>query len=159
MYSKYLSLLACALLLVLGACHKASLEDSTKPAAHTAANSSAPAVATGDNSQNALDWVGTYYGTLPCADCEGIATRIRLGKDLRYQLSETYLGKSDTAVLAEGIFTWNADGNSISLQGITEGARSTQLQVGENKLTQLDLQGSKIVGDSAEKYVLVKQTE
>lgn len=31
-------------------------------------------VATGDSSQNAVDWVGVYTAVMPCADCSGIAT-------------------------------------------------------------------------------------
>ena len=30
----------------------------------------------GDNSQNALDWAGTYKGILPCADCEGMKMQL-----------------------------------------------------------------------------------
>lgn len=158
---KHFTLLASAFILALGACSKAHLEDSIKPPMQTAAshvvNSTVPGVTIGDTSQNALDWPGTYTGTLPCADCEGIATHISIGKDLRYRLSETYLGKSDKPFLTEDAFTWNSDGNSITLQGIAEGTRSTHFQVGENQLTQLDLQGAKIEGALAGQYVLVKQ--
>ncbi len=142
------SILTSILLLTLTACSSTS-----------ATTDNTPSAATADNSRTSLDWSGTYIGTLPCASCEGISTRIRLGKDLHYQLSETYLGKSDKAMLTEGTFTWNTDGNSIILQGIAEGERSTYFRVGENKLTQLDLQGAKIEGSLAANYVLVKQAE
>lgn len=39
--------------------------------------------ATSDNSMTSVDWVGSYQGILPCADCEGIKTQIVLNKDLR----------------------------------------------------------------------------
>ncbi len=39
-----------------------------------------PPMSTGDNSQNSLDWPGTYTGTLPCADCEGIKTEIKAAR-------------------------------------------------------------------------------
>ena len=159
MHIKKFTVFASALILVLTACSDDSLIDSTKPSPLTVANLATPAVVTGDNSQNALDWAGTYIGTLPCASCEGIATRIRLDKTLRYTLSETYVGKSDNPMLTEGAFTWNTDGNSITLQSIAEGAHNTYFQVGENKLTQLDFQGAKIEGALAAKYVLVKQAE
>ena len=35
--------------------------------------------------RNALDWPGSYEGTLPCADCPGIRTRLTLMKDGRYE--------------------------------------------------------------------------
>lgn len=47
----------------------------------------------GDTSQNALDWNGTYKGTLPCADCEGIETELTLNLDGNYLYKATYLGK------------------------------------------------------------------
>ena len=34
------------------------------------------------NSLNSLDWEGTYSGILPCADCAGIQTLIKLNKNL-----------------------------------------------------------------------------
>ena len=34
------------------------------------------------NSMNSLDWEGIYTGLLPCADCEGIQTVIKLNRDL-----------------------------------------------------------------------------
>ncbi len=158
MINKKHSLLTSTLIFVLSACSQSS--PNTKPQIEQDKNSNTytytASPISSDNSQNSLDWSGTYVGTLPCADCEGIVTRISLGKDLRYTLSETYLGKSDKPMLSDGAFTWNTSGNHITLQGIAEGARSTQLQVGENQLTQLDLQGMKIEGNLAERYVLKK---
>ena len=148
------TLLACMLLALAACSQRPSATMSAEQAAE--APPAAKPSAIGDTSQNALDWPGTYSGTLPCADCEGIATRISLGKDLRYTLSETYLGKSDKVMRSEGRFTWNQSGNIITLQGIATGVRSTQLHVGENQLIQLDMQGTKIEGELAERYVLKK---
>jgi len=45
--------------------------------------------------------IGTYAGVLPCADCSGILTELRLyteqpsGRPARYELTETYLGAHD----------------------------------------------------------------
>jgi len=36
------------------------------------------------NSQNSLDWQGTYKRVTPCADCEGIETKIILNSDYTY---------------------------------------------------------------------------
>jgi copper homeostasis protein (lipoprotein) len=37
---------------------------------------------------------GSWQGTLPCADCQGIQTRLNLFRSPdRYQLTQTYLGK------------------------------------------------------------------
>lgn len=109
-----------------------------------------------DNSMNSLDWDGTYYGVLPCADCEGIETVITLSKDLTYKLSSKYLGKSDTAIEKTGSFTWNEVGTTITLGGIDDKTAPTKYFVGENQITQLDLEGNKITGALAEKYILRK---
>ncbi|MOA32093.1 Lipoprotein NlpE precursor [compost metagenome] len=39
--------------------------------------------------------MGSYSGTLPCADCEGIKTELFIYLDNTYVLKETYLGKGD----------------------------------------------------------------
>ncbi|MGZ5253165.1 MAG: copper resistance protein NlpE N-terminal domain-containing protein, partial [Flavitalea sp.] len=119
-----------------------------------ACNSKQPQVATGDNSQTSLDWDGTYTGITPCADCEGIETSVTLNKDMTYQVSNTYKGKSTDAVLTTGTFSFNKDGNSITLGNIPNGP--SMYAVGENQLIQLDMQGNKITGNLADKYVLKK---
>ena len=38
----------------------------------------------GHTSKNSLDWAGVYEETTPCADCDGILTRVELGAALAY---------------------------------------------------------------------------
>ena len=107
------------------------------------------------NSQNSLDWQGTYKGITPCADCEGIETEIVLNADLTFTLKTKYLGKGDGKVFQEtGSFVWDKTGGIISLEGLK--GRPSQYKVGENRLIQLDMEGNVITGDLAEKYVLTK---
>ncbi len=111
---------------------------------------------TGDNSRTSLDWAGTYKGTVPCADCEGIETTISIGTDSSYTLTLNYLGKKEAAVVEKkGTFSWNDAGSTITLAGISDGAN--QYLVGENKLIQLDLSGNRITGELAARYELAKQ--
>lgn len=108
-----------------------------------------------DNSQNSLDWTGTYKGVTPCADCEGIETEIVLKNDLTYTIKTKYLGKGNGKVFQEkGNFVWDKTGGIITLKGI-KGSPSLY-KVGENRLIQLDMEGKVIIGDLAEKYVLTK---
>ena len=108
------------------------------------------------NSQNAVDWQGTYKGITPCADCEGIETQISLNKDLTFAIKTKYLGKGDDKVFEEkGNFVWDITGGSITLLGLK--GKLSQYKVGENKLIQLDSNGKAIMGALAEKYVLVKE--
>ena len=107
------------------------------------------------NSRNSLDWDGVYEGVLPCEDCEGIETSIRLKKNLDYVLSQHYLGRAESEennLNETGKFEWNKQGNTISL-----GERQKlYFQVSENYLLQVFKDESKVMGDSAIKYRLTK---
>ncbi|MDN4165858.1 copper resistance protein NlpE N-terminal domain-containing protein [Cytophagales bacterium LB-30] len=107
------------------------------------------------NSQNALDWAGLYLGTLPCADCQGIETELRLFPNLQYELSTRYVGKSDKDFFQKGKFEWSADGRNISLLQ-PDGQLLQRYQVGENALFHLDTEGKRIQGELANRYVLSK---
>lgn len=110
---------------------------------------------TADNSMNSLDWEGVYTGILPCADCQGIETMIRLNRDLTFVIQTKYLGKTSDIVTDRGSFYWNKDGSGIVLTG-TCPVRPGEYQVGENMIRQLDMEGKQITGALAEKYVLRK---
>ena len=116
---------------------------------------STPSLTDRHNAVSSLDWNGTYKGSLPCADCEGIATEIRLGKDLTYILRTSYIGKTTKSIEVKGKFKWDEAGNTISLAGITN--RPGKYFVGENYLAQMDMSGKRITGGLADKYILAKQ--
>jgi uncharacterized lipoprotein NlpE involved in copper resistance len=114
------------------------------------------AVASGDNSQNALDWAGTYEATLPCADCPGIKTTLTLIQDNTFTISSTYLEDKTRSTVTEdkGTITWIKNGSIIRLKG-----RDTDvlLKVGENLLIQLDKQGKEIEGPLRDQYIFTKK--
>lgn len=107
------------------------------------------------NSSNSLDWAGTYAGVIPCADCAGIELTIKLTSGGGYVVQGEYIGKPDSYFTKSGSFSWNENGNEITLVGIEDGAKRYLVQ--ENKLVQLDLAGKKITGNLAAKYILNKQ--
>ncbi|NCT18719.1 MAG: hypothetical protein AUK33_10790 [Flavobacteriaceae bacterium CG2_30_34_30] len=104
-------------------------------------------------SHSSLDWAGTYSGILPCADCEGIETQLKLESDV-YVLKTKYVGKDDAYLEQTGNITWSDDGAMVILGGIENGP--FMYKVEENRLIQLDLNGKKITGDLANNYVLNK---
>lgn len=109
----------------------------------------------GDNSRTSLDWNGTYYGVLPCADCDGIQTMIILNDDLTYSYKTRYKGKEDAEIITKtGKFKWSDDGSKVTLEGFTE---PNMFLVGENRLFKLDKNGDKIKDELADKYILEKQ--
>ena len=51
-----------------------------------------------------VDWDGTYFGILPCADCNGIQTILTLNKNLTYEIQMKYLGKDEKVFESKGTF-------------------------------------------------------
>lgn len=107
------------------------------------------------NSQSSLDWMGTYEGSLPCADCEGIKTTIMLNEDGTFTAKEEYMNKSDRNMESKGTFTWDASGTNVTL---TDGKDFKQsYKVIEGAILQLDTEGNEITGDMADLYKLSKK--
>jgi len=107
------------------------------------------------NASNSLDWPGTYRGTLPRADCEGIETELTINQDSTYVLKTRYLGKADQPFEEMGTFSWNVAGNTITLSEAKN--RPSQYFVAENTVIQLDMDGNKITGSLSNNYILKKQ--
>ena len=114
-------------------------------------------VTTDDTPQTCLDWAGTYFGVLPCADCTGIETKISLNMDNTYQVSWKYLEKNEELYVNEGTFVWDSTGSIITLENMNVEKEPTMYKVCENYLLQLDLAGNVITGDLADKYILNKE--
>lgn len=103
-------------------------------------------ISLGDNSRVSVDWSGVYEGITPCADCEGIKTRLVLAKEGFYKLSLHYLGKSSAPFTEQGPFTWDETGGKIALEGIQGGI--IWYRIGENKIMLLDQEGNLVVSSS-----------
>lgn len=107
------------------------------------------------NAKNSIDYLGTYKGVIPCADCEGIETVITLNPDESYNIKETYLGKSDNVFEDVGSFDWMDDGNRLKLEDTDSNIRF--FAVSEGKLIMLDLEGNSTEGVNDKNYELIKQ--
>lgn len=103
-------------------------------------------------SQNSVDWMGTYKGTVPCADCPGIETEVKLYQDETFSYKATYQDRNLT-VADTGKFMWHDNGSVVHLKGKDT---DTKYKVGENILIQLDTEGKEITGTLAEDYKLKK---
>lgn len=119
-------------------------------------NQNVPNLATLHNSKISLDWWGLYTGVLPCADCEGIKVLLTLNRDETYELSFTYIGKSEIPVVFTGTFAWDETGGKITVRRNNFPIR---YKVGEGRLFQLDLEGNPISGELADMYILTKVVE
>jgi copper homeostasis protein (lipoprotein) len=54
------------------------------------------------NARNSLDYYGTYFGVLPCADCEGIRTTLKLLPEQKYVCPIHTRGKNPKIFLNTG---------------------------------------------------------
>ncbi len=108
------------------------------------------------NAQNALDWAGSYYGLLPCADCEGIEESVTLRPDGSFTLLTRYKSKDQQIMTEHGQFSWDADKTRITLPLQSQ---TVQYKVIENGLQRLDIEGNPIEGTLAENYKLQKKPE
>jgi copper homeostasis protein (lipoprotein) len=120
-----------------------------------------PGVTTNDDTMNTVTPVtyqavieGSYLGILPCADCEGVETRLTLFADSTYQLVNNYLGKNpkDTAGLnvgKTGKFMMHND--TVHLVG----DQSKFLRT-DTALIQLDATGQLFTGEIADRFILKK---
>lgn len=96
-----------AAVLALAGCGRND-SDVDQPAAPTPAAPEASADAP-EPGASSLD--ATWQGVLPCADCDGIQTRLRLVADdqgRRYELQETYLAR-DGGEVFQGQGTWTEE--------------------------------------------------
>lgn len=102
--NRWLAAMSLAALLALSGCGRSDTDaDPAGPAPPAPAAGEAPAPAPADS---AFDI--TWQGVLPCADCDGIQTRLRLVSDdqgRRYELQETYLA-SDGGEVFETQGAW-----------------------------------------------------
>lgn len=114
-------------------------------------------VPVGDTSRNSLDWQGTYYGILPCADCPGIQTLIQLNNDNTFVMATSYLDRDGAGQRKSGTFTWDRSGSRITLD-VPGASAKPVYKVGENKLISLGADGSEIAGPLASQFVLTKDS-
>ncbi|MBR8730388.1 hypothetical protein IX332_001732 [Porphyromonas levii] len=98
-------------------------------------------------------YVGSYEGTLPCADCSGILTKLTVREDTTYDLSTEYLGKKDAKFEESGVYELNGD--LIVLITPSSGEK-TYYKILENSVALVDSTGVLNTGELADKYILTK---
>lgn len=101
--------------------------------------------------------VTLYAGTLPCADCAGIQTELSLKSDSSWSMHIIYdkrpaKGPGSNELNEEG--KWMMHGDTVHLMGRKD-APSKYIKT-DSSLIQLDMQGKRIEGKLASKYVLKK---
>lgn len=100
----------------------------------------------------ALDYEGTYTGTIPAADCPGIEVTLTLHPDGKYTEHNKYIDR-DSEFDEKGAYA--VKGNLLTLTPAkSEGA--SYYKVEENRLRRLDADKQPVTGALADNYVLTK---
>ena len=125
----------------------------TGAAACTSPGGDGPADAAGANTAPvpardlaALAGPASWEGTLPCADCTGVATTLTLAPDGTYRRQGAYLGTSgggDTVLADLGRWRYERAASRVLLQGSTEAPDQFAVEP-DGTLRQLDLEGRDI---------------
>lgn len=128
---KILSVLSFSLL--LGACHSSTENDASKAINGKVVNQQEEiAVPDYHTAQNSLDWAGVYEGLLPCADCEGIQTKLTLDYDGEYTLDQYYLKNNQQLNPSKISGQFSFDQQQQSLIRLDAKADNRTFFVGEN---------------------------
>ena len=101
------------------------------------------------------NFYGTYEGTLPCADCEGIKTVLTLNEDTTYDLKSEYLGKENAVFEESGVYNLLA-GNVVELVTPSSGNK-TYYKIQDGAVALSDASGVLNEGELAEFYILKKK--
>lgn len=104
------------------------------------------------------DWAGTFRGTIPCEDCEGIKLEVRLSANNTYQLFFQKFGLDEAVHSKGGTVRWKEGENVVVLEGINEHSGFQQLQIGPNFAKVLNAEGKEHQGENATAYILKKET-
>lgn len=96
---------------------------------------------------------GTYYGTLPCADCPGINYTITFENDSIYSEKQVYQDRNVDPLEHKGNFSV-AENGTIILTDKADKAGMKQFKLKNNTLQVLDVSGKPITGDLSEMYLL-----
>lgn len=126
----------------------ASTIAASQPAAEPAASAASTAA------QPDAQWIGRYYGVLPCASCEGIETILILKEDGSYQLTETYKQRQPFTEETTGRFTWRKPQEVFQLD---KAGGERLYQISNGQIWALDADGKQVEGELANLYIL-KQT-
>ena len=99
---------------------------------------------------------GTYEGTLPAADCEGIKTILVINEDKTYTLKSEYIGSEDATFEISGIY--HIIGDSIMELVTPSSGEKTYYRMLNNRQVMLsDKEGTISQSLLAEHYILNKK--
>ena len=154
-------MLAASMLLALAGCKPQAPAERPAPAAETAATAQPAPAADEARPKAAFDakaFAGTFAGTLPCADCPGIDTRLELAADGTYTITESYQERSAPALKGDGTWTVEDDSRRLRLDPNSKSDNDRLFAIlSQDEIRQLDLEGKPI--DSTLPYNLRRSAQ
>ena len=105
------------------------------------------------NAERILNWVGTYYGILPCASCPGIETTLELKSDQTFELKTIYQDTNTKPIVEKGNFDWHKIGNQVTLKNDED----LQFKIEKDQVRFLKTDGKSVTGNLGKAYVLKKK--
>ena len=131
------------------------LSCSEQPAASEEKKTTSGLDSLSESEREAVRKMITYSGVIPCADCESIEVIINLFDDNSFEKRSLYIGRKSTGpgsneVTVNG--TWMMHVDTLHLSDIAAGP-SRYIRT-DSSIIQLDMEGKKITGGLADKYVL-----
>ena len=98
---------------------------------------------------------GTYTGTLPAADCEGIKTTLTINEDKTYTLISEYIGVKDGTFETSGVYNL-INPTLLELVTPSSGDKTYYKVLDGNRVMLSDKEGTVNEGSLAEHYILTK---
>ena len=107
---------------------------------------------TPETSVSDRNFYGTYAGTLPAADCDGIQVELTLNSDTTYDLHTLYLKEGETVETISGVYE-SVGKEVIALIRPSTGER-TYYRILKDAVALSDSEGNLSEGELADLYVL-----
>ncbi|MDZ4748340.1 MAG: copper resistance protein NlpE N-terminal domain-containing protein [Saprospiraceae bacterium] len=105
--------------------------------------------------QKEASWAGTYKGVLPCVNCEGLEAILTLKEDTTFLLKINFLGSDVTIPDTTGNVIWNEPNKLFTLD--IKSYFSSQFEIAGDTLINLGLDGARVVGSDANKFIFKRQ--
>lgn len=104
--------------------------------------------------------LGLYEGVLPCADCDGIVTTLKLNADTTYDLTSSYQGKVSDAAKDEITYTnsgvYEKNGDIVKVITPSSGDIILFKVLDENRLLRVSEDGTEPMPELYDNYILQK---
>jgi len=133
-------------IIILSACGSGARQETTDST--LTANIDAP----GNNSSTGKV-VGSYQGTLPCADCPGIDLQLSLYGDHHYKQLMVYRERNDNQAMVD-TGSWQLEHDTIVRLTGKKDEQGQQFLLADGKLYQLDKAGQRVTGALADNFIL-----